>query len=135
METILRLLAENPESLGEVVKTYVTKYKEPVYDVLKELMIIAKDYSENTEYPAIQARIKKNMFDAYVNVGFTEDQALALMINDNIQLMKNIQKSVNNTSVKNGKWYMRLADCDALLEKWRNLSEKGRIEFDQVIMC
>lgn len=51
-------------------------------------MIIAKDYSENTEYPAIQARIKKNMFDAYVNVGFTEDQALALMINDNIQLMR-----------------------------------------------
>ena len=43
------------------------------------------------------------MFDAYVNVGFTEDQALALMINDNIQLMKNIQKSVNNASVKNGK--------------------------------
>ena len=65
MDTILRLLAENPESLGEVVKTYITKYKEPVYDVLKELMIIAKDYSENTEYPAIQARTKKNMFDAY----------------------------------------------------------------------
>jgi len=103
METILRLLAENPESLGAVVKTYITKYKEPVYDVLKEFMIIAKDYSENTEYPAIQAKIKKNMFDAYVNVGFTENQALALMINDNIQLMKNIQKSVNNASVKNGK--------------------------------
>lgn len=48
METILKLLAENPESLGEVVKTYITKYKKPVYDVLKELMIIAKDYSENT---------------------------------------------------------------------------------------
>ena len=103
METILRLLAENLESLGEVVKTYIIKYKEPVYDVLKELMIIAKDYSENTEYPAIRAKIKKNMFDAYVNVGFTEDQVLALMINDNIQLMKNIQKSVNNASVKNGK--------------------------------
>lgn len=103
METILRLLAENPESLGEVVKTYITKYKEPIYDVLKELMIIVKDYSENTEYPAIQARTKKNMFDAYVSVGFTEDQALALMINDNIQLMKNIQKSVNNTSVKKSK--------------------------------
>ena len=66
-------------------------------------MIIAKDYSENTEYPAICAKIKKNTYDAYVNVGFTEDQALALMINDNIQLMKNIQKSVNNASVKKSK--------------------------------
>ena len=30
---------------------------------------------------------------------------------------------------------MRLVDGDALLEKWNNLSERGRIEFDQVIMC
>jgi hypothetical protein len=30
---------------------------------------------------------------------------------------------------------MRLVDGDALLEKWRNLSKRGRIEFDQVIMC
>lgn len=28
------------------------------------------------------------MYDAYISVGFTEDQALALMINDNIQLIK-----------------------------------------------
>lgn len=35
METILRLLAENPESLGAVVKTYITKYKEPVYDIFE----------------------------------------------------------------------------------------------------
>ena len=66
-------------------------------------MIIAKDYSENTEYPAIQARTKKNMFDAYVSVGFTEDQALALMINDNIRLMENIKKSSNRVSAKKDK--------------------------------
>lgn len=103
MEEILKVLMENPESAGVIVKTYITKYKEPIYDILKELMIIAKDYSENTEYPAIQAKTKKNIFDAYVGVGFTEDQALALMINDNIQLTKNIQKSVNNTTAKKNK--------------------------------
>lgn len=103
METILRLLMENPENLGEVVKSYITKYKEPVYDVLKELMVIMKDYSENTEYPAICAKIKKNTYDAYVNVGFTEDQALALMINDNIRLIENIKKSSNRVSAKKDK--------------------------------
>ncbi len=43
------------------------------------------------------------MYDAYVNVGFTEDQALALMINDNIKLMDNIKKvtTKSNTSKKN----------------------------------
>lgn len=30
---------------------------------------------------------------------------------------------------------MRLVDADVLLEKWRNLSERGRTEFDQIIMC
>lgn len=103
MEEILKVLMENPESVGVIVKTYITKYKEPMYDILKELMVIAKDYSENAEYPAIQAKTKKNMFDAYVNVGFTEDQALALMINDNIRLMENIKKSSNRVSAKKDK--------------------------------
>lgn len=100
METILKLLSENPESLGIIAKTYIEKYKKPVYDVLEGIVAIAKDYSENTEYPAIVAKTRKNMFDAYVNVGFTEDQALALMINDNIRLMENIKKSAGNASSK-----------------------------------
>ena len=66
-------------------------------------MVIMKDYSENTEYPAICANIKKNTYDAYVNAGFTEDQALALMINDNIRLMENIKKSSNRASAKKDK--------------------------------
>ena len=37
------------------------------------------------------------MYDAYVSVGFTEDQALALMINDNIQLMKNVKQIVSSS--------------------------------------
>ena len=66
-------------------------------------MVIMKDYSDNTEYPAIYAKIKKNTYDAYVNAGFTEDQALAIMINDNIRLMENIKKSSNKISTKKDK--------------------------------
>ena len=40
------------------------------------------------------------MYDAYISVGFTEEQALALMINDNIQLMKNV-KQISSSSNKN----------------------------------
>lgn len=45
------------------------------------------------------------MYDAYVEAGFTEDQALALMINDNIKLMDNIKKvsSKSNTSKKSSR--------------------------------
>ena len=43
------------------------------------------------------------MYDAYLAAGFDEDQALALMINDNIQLMNNIKKQRSKvTSTKKG---------------------------------
>ena len=103
MEIILKLLMENPDMLMPMAKEYINKYKPVVYGLSQELVEIYKDYSNNTEYPATVAKVKKNMYDAYVNVGFTEDQALALMINDNIQLMKSIKQvtgSVKNTNNK-----------------------------------
>ena len=89
--------------LAPIIKEYINKYKPMVYDLAQEVVEVYKDYSNNTEYPTIVAKTKKNMYDAYVSVGFTEDQALALMINDNIQLMKNIKQisnSVNKSKTK-----------------------------------
>lgn len=103
MDKILELLGSNPELIVPVVKEYINKYKPVVYDLAQEVVEIYKDYSNNTEYPAVVARTKKNIYDAYVSVGFTEDQALALMINDNIQLMKNVKQmsnSVNKSKTK-----------------------------------
>lgn len=92
MEKLLELLMENPEMLVPVIKEYIKKYKPVVYELAHEVVDVYKDYANNIEYPAIVAKSKKNMYDAYVTAGFTEDQALALMINDNIQLMKNIKQ-------------------------------------------
>ena len=72
-----------------------------VYDLVQEVVEVYKDYSNNTEYPAIAAKAKKNMYDAYISVGFTEDQALALMINDNIQLLKNMKQITSFHGSKN----------------------------------
>ena len=99
MEKILELLMSNPDLIMPVVKEYIDKYKPMAYSLAQEMLEVYKDYSNNTNYPAVVAKTKKNMFDAYVGVGFTEDQALALMINDNIQLMKNI-KQVSTRSNK-----------------------------------
>lgn len=89
--------------LVPVIKEYINKYKPMVYDLAQEAVEVYKDYSNNTEYPAIVAKTKKNMYDAYVSVGFTEDQALALMINDNIQLMKNIKQTSSATNKRTTK--------------------------------
>ncbi len=100
MNKILELLMSDTEMLLPVIKEYINKYKPVAYGLVQEVVEVYKDYSNNTEYPAIVAKTKKNMYDAYVSVGFTEDQALALMINDNIQLMKNV-KQIASSSNKN----------------------------------
>lgn len=100
MDKILEIMMSNPEMLVPLIKDYIKKYKPVVYDLAQEIANIYNDYSNNTEYPAIIAKTKKNMYDAYISVGFSDDQALALMINDNIQLIKNIkQMSDISTSV------------------------------------
>ncbi|GLB26515.1 hypothetical protein LXJ15735_27560 [Lacrimispora xylanolytica] len=106
MDKILELLMSNPDLIMPVVKEYIEKYKPMVYSLVQEMVEVYKDYSNNTDFPAVVAKTKKNMYDAYVGVGFTEDQSLALMINDNIQLMKNITQvstrsnKATNKSVK-----------------------------------
>ena len=100
MDKILELLMSDPELLLPTVQEYIKKYKPIVYGLTQELVEVYRDYSNNTDHPAIIAKTKKNLYDAYVGVGFSEDQALALMINDNIQLMKNV-KQISSTSSAN----------------------------------
>lgn len=101
MNKILELLMGDTEMLLPVIKEYINKYKPVAYGLVQEVVEVYKDYSNNTEYPAIVAKTKKNMYDAYISVGFTEDQALALMINDNIQLMKNIKQIASSSNKSN----------------------------------
>ena len=102
-EELIKTFIENPEVGIAVVKTLVNKYKPSVYQLGEMIMDVYKDFANNTDYPATVAKVKKNIYDAYLEAGFNEDQALALMINDNIQLMNNIKKlSSNSTSSKKG---------------------------------
>ena len=100
MELLLELLKEDPDVYMPIVKAIIEKYKPFVYSLAQEFVEIEKDLGNNKEYPAAVARVKKNMYDAYVEVGFTEDQALALMINDNIRLMENAKKISTSTNRK-----------------------------------
>lgn len=102
-EELIKTFIENPEVGIAVVKTLANKYKPSVYQLGEMIMDIYKDFANNTEYPATVAKVKKNMYDAYLDAGFNEDQALALMINDNIRLMDNIKKqSSTETFSKKG---------------------------------
>ena len=100
MEKLIEAFMESPEVGFVLLKTMIEKYKPMAYEVANIIEDIYRDYSNNTEHPALVARVKKNMYDSYVDAGFTEDQALALMINDNIQLMERIQRQASRANTK-----------------------------------
>ena len=103
MEKLMEVFMESPEAGFALLKAMIKKYKPLAYETANIIMDIYKDFAKNTEYPTTVAKVKKNMYDAYISVGFSEDQALALMINDNIRLMENIKKqSTKSTSPKKG---------------------------------
>lgn len=99
MDKILELLLSNPETTVTVAKTYIEKYKPTVYALLQECMEIHKDFANNKEYPATVAKVRRNQFEAYVDAGFSEEQAMAMIINDNLKLMEAIKKSSSNKSI------------------------------------
>lgn len=98
MELILKLLKKQPEVAFEIIRGYINQYKPVAYGLAKEYLSIAKDYTECDELHKIKAANKKKMFDAYKEAGFTDDQALALILNDNLQLMKNLKEISANSS-------------------------------------
>lgn len=97
------LHTEEPKdtSLDDMIKEYINKYKPTVYMVYKEILEIMKDFVKNDDYYKVVAENKRNMYDAYVKTGFSEDQAMALVLNDNLQLMKSIQNAKTTASLKN----------------------------------
>lgn len=99
-EKLLELMFESPETIPVLIPSLVEQYKPTIYSVCNEFHKMMKDYANNTEYFETCAKIKKQQFDAYVNAGFSEDQAIAFIINDNLKLMENIknQSSKINTS-------------------------------------
>lgn len=100
MEKLLEILLTNPETASALIHEYVEKYKPAVYAAGKEMLAVMDDFSKNKDFFEVKARIRKNQFDAYCATGFSEDQAMALLLNDNLQLMKNLQQSVQQAHNK-----------------------------------
>ena len=84
-KALVNAAKEDPMMAVEVVKQVIDLYKPAVYGIL---LGVYKDYANNTEFQETKARVSKNAYDAYMNVGFTADQAMALLINDNLRLME-----------------------------------------------
>lgn len=100
MEELLTKILADPDSVEIIIKSCINKYKPIAYNVLKEILEVYKDYSNNKELFEVQAKIKRNIFDAYVKAGFTEDQAIAFIINDNLKLMETVKDTSKKIAQK-----------------------------------
>lgn len=103
IEKLIEVMIESPETIPTLIPSLVEQYKPAIYTICNELHNMMKDYANNTEYFATCAKIKRQQFDAYVNAGFTEDQAIAFIINDNLKLMENMKKKSSNISKNSSK--------------------------------
>lgn len=103
LDKLLEVALENPEMATLLLSSMIEKYKKSVYDVCGEFVKIVKDYSNADEWFEVSAKIKKQQFDAYVKVGFTSEQAMAFLLQDNRDLAKQIGQVSKNVKVKTEK--------------------------------
>lgn len=96
---LLMLFLTTPETAQPIIKATIDKYKPIIYSVCGELFSIYEDMVNNDNTYATIAKDKWKMFSAYVNAGFSESQAMALIINSNlnrIELSREV-RGISNT--------------------------------------
>lgn len=93
MSKILDMLIQNPELVQEVIAGIVEQYKPILYAIGKELLNIYKDYANNTELAETKATARKNQYDAYISVGFSETEAMSLLLTDIRQVAELVEKN------------------------------------------
>jgi len=103
MNKLLYNLLENPDELKGMIKEQVDQFKPLVYMVGSELLDVYKDYANNIEFFITKAKVRKNQYDAYIEVGFTKEQAMMFLLADMDSMKKSISNITNGVSSKSKK--------------------------------
>ena len=89
MEELFNAIKENPET----IKTLVELYKPVIYGIIDSLFGMYKDWTNNEEYFSTNAQFTWNRFKALKNWGFTDDQAMSIILNEDNKFLREISKS------------------------------------------
>ena len=100
LEKLLMTFTLSPEAANEQIKETINQYKPLLYAVLQEGFGLFKDLVSNKEYFTQRAQFKRNMYEAYINSGFTEEEAMTLLIDSDIQKTKMLQQLVSSSGIK-----------------------------------
>lgn len=97
MNEIISMFIENPEGTSDTIVKYLDEYRPLMYKLFNTLYGFYKDYVNNEEVYAYDAKYKMSYYQALINAGFTEDQAFTLLLdrqNRRDNALNNFTKSV-----------------------------------------
>ena len=92
---LLSTLIGDPDMLGETIRNAVSKYKPAIYALLDELFTCYEDLASNQRVFKAQAQMKWNAYAAYLDAGFTKEQAMLLLL-DSDASRRNIMKQITS---------------------------------------
>ena len=78
----------DPKMIQEVIQNTVNQYRPVVYTLLSELFSFYDDLANNDELFKTQALIKYNAYKAYIDIGFTKEQATLFLLDSDITRKK-----------------------------------------------
>ena len=96
---ILSSISGDPEIMQEVIRNIVKQYKPIVYTILQELFEVYKDLANNEEVFKAQAKMKSNAYRAYMEAGFSSEQAMLFLLDSDIT-RKKILHQIASTGLK-----------------------------------
>ena len=77
---LLPMLLGDFEMAEETIENLIAQYKPIIYAILREGFHAYTDLVNNDEYFVQRAQMKRKMFTAYVDTGFSEEQALMFLL-------------------------------------------------------
>jgi len=77
---LLPMLMGDTEMAEETIENLVAQYKPIIYAVIREGFQGYKDLVANDEYFIQRAQMRRKMYSAYIEAGFTEEQAMLFLL-------------------------------------------------------
>ena len=99
MEELLSVLIADPENTMKEIQEGVDKYMPLLRMVGRIVLNVYGEYVGCDELFERNAELQKKKYDAYLKVGFSEDQAMELLIDETARLSRILQSTKASAKV------------------------------------
>ena len=77
---LLSTASINPETIQQIAGNLLNQYKPVAYSIIGELFTLYEDLANNRRLHGAHADMKWNAYSAYIDAGFSPEQAMALLL-------------------------------------------------------